>query len=181
MIKLAWKCSWHKAIRRIWFSNYNSNSYFHWHCTPANGLHCTCGWLIKIHEGHPSIVIAVPCMYTLHIYLIVAARYFNHAPFMDLQHRSLTLKLLCTKVSSKSITMHFLCMSECLTGCSKYLGWPCKGGGVIVPSIGVPFWFVFVLTLLQQQNIEWRKLRFDGFSLSSSSVEGEKKKPETRN
>lgn len=59
-------------------------------------------------------------------------------------------------------------MSECLFCGNKYLGWPCKGGGVIEPSIGVPFWFVFVLTVLQQQNNDWRKPRFGDFSLSTS-------------
>lgn len=77
----------------------------------------------------------------------------------------LTLKLLWTRVSSKSMTMHFLCMSECRTGGSKYF-W-LDGGGVIVPSIGVPFCVVFVRAFRQQQKIDCRKPLFGGFARSA--------------
>ena len=64
------------------------------------------------------------------------------------------------------MTMHFLCMSECRTWGSKYFWLPWVGGGVTVPSIGVPFWLVFVRAFRQQQKIDCRKLRF-GFRRSA--------------
>ena len=93
----------------------------------------------------------------------------------------LTLKLLCTSVSSKSMTIHFLCISECLIWGNKYRFWPplpvrpvawpivC----VCSPSID-PFWIDFdrreeidALRCLQQQKSVSHILRFCGFTFSS--------------
>lgn len=53
---------------------------------------------------------------------------------IKIQH---TLKELCTNVSSRSITIHFLCISWCLTGGNNGLGaWSCmtSSGGEALPS-----------------------------------------------
>jgi hypothetical protein len=95
---------------------------------------------------------------------------------------ALTLKLLCTSVSSKSMTMHFLCMSECLIWGNRYrlcplppvspVAWPIVC--VWSPSTDPPFWLDFerleeidALRCLQQQNSDSHILRFGGFTFSS--------------
>lgn len=94
----------------------------------------------------------------------------------------LTLKLLCTSVSSKSITIHFLCMSECLIWGNRYRFWPplpvspvaCPIVCVWRASMDPPFWLDFerldvseVLRCLQQQNRLSHIRRFCGFTFSS--------------
>ena len=78
------------------------------------------------------------------------------------------LKLLWTNVSSKSMTMHFLFVSECRTCGSKCFCGRCNGGGVVVPSIGVPLWLDFDTFRRQQQNIDRMKLRSCRFNMSIS-------------
>lgn len=99
------------------------------------------------------------------------------------RRRRLTLKLLCTRVSSKSMTMHFLCMSECRIGGRRYrLDPPLPVRPVACPivcvwsaSIEPPFWLCFggrlddiePVRCLQQQNRVSHILRFGGFTFSS--------------
>lgn len=98
----------------------------------------------------------------------------------------LTLKLLCTSVSSKSITIHFLCMSECLIWGNRYRFWPplpvspvaCPIVCVWRASIDPPFWLDFerldvseVLRCRQQQNRLSHIRRFCGFTFSSMFAE----------
>lgn len=69
----------------------------------------------------------------------------------------LTLKLLWTSVSSRSITMHFLCISWCRTGGNRYLGDPYTRGesGPHTPSPTFSFLFFF---LPKQHRSDRRKL-----------------------
>ena len=96
----------------------------------------------------------------------------------------LTLKLLCTSVSSKSITIHFLCISECLTGGSKYRFWlllhvsPLACPMVCVeesPSIDPPFWFDLVRRVIEalrcrQQQKTVSHIRLFDFFVTFSSI-----------
>lgn len=152
--------------------NFNLNKAFHTDSTPRQGIN---RWKIPLPLNQQVFTKLIKfrslkAIIKENINLIRNLKKLKH-------QKRLTLKLLCTNVSSKSITIHFLCVSWCRTGGNRCLCRPCNvDTDWPLLNTGNPFCVGFFRFRRQQQNIDWIIPRCGDFRLSTSSVKKKQKK-----